>query len=337
MIKRILLFSVLLCAGFALKAQDPIYSQFYAAPLQINPAFAGNTYAPHIAINYRNQLFNFVEGGGAYVTYSIAYDQFSELLNVGYGLSLLSDDAGQGLLKTNKASGYFAYRLQVVDDFFIKLGVEGSFTQARYDWNKFLFLDQIDPRFGSTLPGGTTIPTEEVQPENLNTSYFDISTGILAYSRMFYGGVSLKHLNTPNESLLGVNDNLNTGLPMRFTIHGGMEIKLREGNKRKPPTFISPNIMFIKQGDFGQLNAGTYGNLGALFAGVWYRHALSNPDAAIFLLGVQKGIFKIGYSYDVTVSSDLAGQTGGSHEISLTLNFEKDKRVDYSDCFQLFR
>ncbi len=333
MLRNIILFLSLWLVCFCVSAQDPIFSQFYSAPLQINPAFAGNTYAPHIAINYRNQWPSLDK---AYVTYSIAYDQFSPSLNIGYGLSILADDAGNGLLKTNKISGFFAYRLQVKRDFFLKLGVEGSAVQARYNWSKFVFLDQIDPRFGTTTPGGTPIQTEEVPPENLNNSYFDISAGILAYSKMFYGGLSMKHLNTPDESLLGINDNLNTGLPIRFTIHGGMEIKLIEGNKRKPSAFISPNIMFIKQGDFGQLNVGAYGSLGAVFAGVWYRQALSNPDAAIFLVGVKKGIFKVGYSYDVTVSG-LSGYTGGSHEVSITLNFERNKGVDYSDCFQLFR
>jgi type IX secretion system PorP/SprF family membrane protein len=314
-------------------AQDPIYSQFYSAPLQINPAFAGNTYAPHIAINYRNQWPSIPN---AYTTYSVAYDQFSPSLNIGYGLSILGDEAGNGLISSNKVSGFFAYRVQVDRDFFLKLGVEASGVQSRYNWSKFVFFDQLDPRFGSTTPGGSPIPSEEVPPENLNNTYFDISTGILAYSKMFYGGISLKHLNTPNESLLGINDNLNTGLPMRFTIHGGMEIKLREGNKRKSAAFISPNIMFIKQGDFGQINGGAYGSLGAVFAGIWYRHAFTTPDAAIFLIGVQKGIFKIGYSYDVTVSG-LSAETGGSHELSLILNFERDRGVDYSDCFQLFR
>ena len=331
--RRLLLFICFCLVCFCAKAQDPIFSQFYSAPLQINPAFAGNTYAPHISLNYRNQWTGWPE---AYSTYSIAYDQFSPSLNIGYGLSILSDDAGGGLLKTNKISGFFAYRVQVKRDFYLKLGVEASGVQARYNWSKFLFPDQLDQRFGSTTPGGTPIQTEEIPPENLNTSYFDISAGLLAYSKIFYAGISMKHLNTPNESLLGINDNLNTGLPMRFTVHGGMEINLIEGNKRKPSAFISPNIMFIKQGDFGQLNVGAYASYGVVFAGIWYRQALSNPDATIFLVGVKKGIFKFGYSYDVTVSG-LSGYTGGSHEVSITLNFERERGIDYSDCFQLFR
>lgn len=333
MFRRLYLILSLWFVCLCVNAQDPIFSQFYSAPLQINPAFAGNTYAPHISLNYRNQL---PDWPNAYSTYSIAYDQFSPSLNIGYGLAILGDEAGDGLLNTNKISGFFAYRVQVKKDFFLKLGVEGSAVQARYNWDKFVFLDQIDPRYGTTTPGGTPIPTEEVPPEKLSNTYFDISAGLLAYSKMFYGGISMKHLNTPNESLLGINDNLNTGLPMRFTVHGGMQINLVEGNKRKPSAFISPNIMFIKQGDFGQLNAGAYASRGAVFAGVWYRHALTNPDAVIFLAGLQKGIFKFGYSYDVTVSG-LAGDTGGSHEISITLNFERERGVDYSDCFQLFR
>lgn len=333
MIRSLLLVLGIAILAFDLKAQDPIYSQFYAAPLMINPAFAGNTYAPHISINYRNQWPSL---NNAYVTYSLAYDQFSRPLNIGYGLMLLGDDAGDGLLKTNKISGFFSYRLQVKKDFFIKMGAEGSAVQARYNWNKFVFNDQLDRRYGSTTPGGTPLPTEEVPPDNLSTSYFDISAGLLAYSRKFYGGISMKHLNTPDESLLGINDNLNTGLPMRFTAHAGMEITLSKGNKRKPATFISPNIMFIKQGDFGQLNVGAYANSGVFFAGLWYRHALTNPDAAILLAGVKKGIFKFGYSYDITVSS-LAGYTGGSHEVSITLNFEREKGIEYDDCFQLFR
>jgi len=183
---------------------------------------------------------------------------------------------------------------------------------------------------------GIPIPTEEVQPDDLNTTYLDVSTGILAYSELFYAGFSLKHLNTPNESVIGFNDNINTGLPMRMSLHGGMELKVREGNKRRAASFISPNIMYVRQGDFAQLNVGSLANLDAIFGGIWYRHAFTNPDAVILVLGVHKGIMKIGYSYDISVGR-LSGQSNGSHEVSLTLNFDRGKRIDYNDCFQLLR
>ena len=324
---------ILVQLGFS---QDPIFSQFYAAPLQLNPAFTGNTYSTNIALNYRNQ---WPDIPNAYITYAASVDQFSEDLNSGFGLLVLADEAGDGLLKTNKISGLYSYKIQANRELNFKIGTEFTVVQSKLDWDRLVFRDQLDPEFGPISPGGTPFPTEEVQPDNLTKTYFDFSAGFLAYSKQFYGGISLKHLITPNEYFYPTNNNLNTGLPMRMTIHGGAEFVIVEGNKRRRPTFISPNIMFIKQGDFGQINAGAFGSIGRIFAGAWYRHAFSNPDAAIILVGVREGAFKIGYSYDLTVSglSNIAGGTGGSHEISFIINFEKPREVDYSDCFGMFR
>jgi len=66
------------------KAQDPVFSQFYAAPLQLNPAFAGNTYAPFITVNYRNQWSGFNDFK-TYVTYAASFSQFIEGMNSGVG------------------------------------------------------------------------------------------------------------------------------------------------------------------------------------------------------------------------------------------------------------
>jgi len=327
-----LIFGIFLLSPTA-QAQDPIFSQFYAAPLQLNPAFAGNSYAPNFAFNYRNQWTNF---GSAYVTFSGSYDQFVENLNSGFGIMVLADDAGQGLLKTNKISAVYSYRVQINQDYFLKLGTEASFVQARYDWDQFVFFDQLDPEFGAVTGGGTPLPTAENRPDNTSNSYVDISAGLLAYGPMFYGGISLKHLNTPNESLLGVNENISTGLPMRFTIHGGAQFNFATGNKGRNNAFLSPNIALIRQGNFGQINAGAYVGLGSIFAGAWYRHAWTNLDAAIFLIGFQKDFYKIGYSFDLTLS-ELANSAGGTHEVSLRINLERDRPTNYNDCFQLFR
>ncbi|HHH50722.1 MAG TPA: type IX secretion system membrane protein PorP/SprF [Saprospiraceae bacterium] len=315
-------------------AQDPIFSQFYSAPLQLNPAFTGNTYAPRINMNYRNQWPSL----NAYVTYATSYDQFFEGINSGLGLMILSDDAGEGLLKTTSVSGFYSYRLQIDRDFYMKFGVEGAWVQTRFDWDRFLFGDAIDPTVGPISPGGTPFPSEETQPDVLSKSYLDISTGILIYSPMFYGGISIKHLNTPDEGILGINNNLNTGLPVRMSVHGGMQITIKEGNNRTPSAFISPNVMYIRQGDFSQINLGAYGSLASFFLGTWFRHVISHGDAVIALAGVQTGIFKIGYSYDLTISG-LSGKTGGAHEISFIINFDanRPKTIDYNDCFKIFR
>jgi type IX secretion system PorP/SprF family membrane protein len=314
-----------------LKGQDPVFSQFYAAPLQLNPAFAGNTYAPFITLNYRNQWSGF-NNFKTYVTYAASFSQFIEGMNSGIGLMIQSDDAGDGIYKNTRVSAIYSYKIQVNPDFAVKLGIEGTAAQNRLDWNRLVFPDQIDPT------GEVNFPTNEVAPDDFTKNYLDLSTGILAYSHLFYGGFTIKHLNTPDESLLGINNNINNGLPIRFSLHGGMQLPLATDRKGNATMFVSPNVMYIKQGDFGQINAGAYFGFGSFFAGGWYRHALSNGDAAIALVGFQKGVMKIGYSYDFTISG-LSNRTGGTHEFSLIINLDRNRtrKTDYNDCFEIFR
>lgn len=323
-------------------AQDPVFSQFYAAPLHVNPAFTGATFAPRITLNYRNQYPGFPN---AYITYSAAYEQPIENLNSGFGLLLMTDAAGDGIYKTNRFSATYGYRLQASDDFFVKFGVEAGLIQTILDWDRLVFGDQLDPIYGPVDGSGNPNGTEELQPEQLNSTVFDVSAGMLAYGGPFYLGLSAKHLNTPDESLLQINNNLNQGLPMRLTLHAGAEFNLGRGNNRQNAAFISPNVMFIKQGPFGQFNVGAYTGFGKFYGGLWYRHTLSNPDAAIVLLGFRQGVLRIGYSFDLTVSglADVAGGAGGTHEVSLSINFDdslellrKRRAARYNNCFKMF-
>ncbi len=59
--------------GFSASAQDPQFTQFYANPIYLNPAFAGSNGCPRLAMNYRNEWPNLT---GNYVTYSASYDQY---------------------------------------------------------------------------------------------------------------------------------------------------------------------------------------------------------------------------------------------------------------------
>ncbi|MBK7634139.1 MAG: type IX secretion system membrane protein PorP/SprF [Saprospiraceae bacterium] len=92
------------------KSQDPIYSQYYNAHLQLNSALAGNTNGPLFQLNYSNQwpLLDKI-----YTTYSVSYDQFVRRLNSGVGVQLVTDNAGDGTLRTTGLTGYYSYKLRV--------------------------------------------------------------------------------------------------------------------------------------------------------------------------------------------------------------------------------
>lgn len=323
MIRKVLIsFVLLLVCGMNGYSQDPHFSQYYANPVYMNPAFAGTSVCPRIIMNYRNQWPAIT---GTYATYSVSYDQHVDNLSGGIGLMFVTDKAGEGTLNTNMISGVYSYRLQVNRYFSMKAGFQASYFQKSIDWDKLTFGDQIDPRYGFIFY------TRETKPKELTKGTADFSAGIMGYSESVYGGVAVHHLTEPNEGFFSVSK-----LPMKITAHVGGVIDLEHHRRRRrieDPT-LSPNLLFMKQGDFKEMNYGLYFNKYPLVGGVWFRQGFDNPDAFIALIGLQTSVVKIGYSYDVTVSK-LSNASGGAHEISFAMQFgckPKKKRVRAINC-----
>lgn len=319
-------------------AQDPVFSQYFAAPLQINPAFAGVTDAPRISLNYRNQWPSWPN---AYRTYAIGFEQQLPDGAGGIGFQALTDDAGNGIYRTTEFHGTYSYHLKVNKQLFMKFGIEAGLLQSRVAWDQLVFGDQLDPVTGSSPDGPMS---GELRPASLSTSVADIGTGLILHTAKAHIGLSVRHLNRPDENFISANEGLRLGRPIRLALHSGVQIGFGEGNNLKYPAFISPNLLVVRQADFLQVNAGAYLSYQVLFAGAWYRHTGKGPDAAIALIGVREGIFRFGYSYDMTLSTLGAQRTGGSHEISMMLSFAeararqtKRKTARYNDCFQMFR
>lgn len=298
-------------------AQDPQFTQFYANPLYLNPAFAGTARCPRVSLNYRNQWPALT---GTFVTTSASYDQDVRGIMGGLGLLVTSDQAGKGTLNTTTVSGIYSYTQAVSRKFSIKAGFQATYFQKSLDWNKLTFGDMIDPRRGFIYA------TNDV-PRGGSVGNADFSAGLLGYTDIFFVGFAAHHLTEPNESLI-VGD---SKMPLKITAHGGAAIPLgMRGKYGEPKTKISPNILYQQQAAFRQLNLGLYVDHGPIMAGVWYR----SKDAFIALIGFHMGQLKFGYSYDVTTSK-LTTATAGSHEISLTLQFDckkKRRRVRTVPC-----
>jgi type IX secretion system PorP/SprF family membrane protein len=117
-------------------------------------------------------------------------------------------------------------------------------------------------------------------------------------------------------------------LGMKYTVHAGANFTSGGGGYRSYNTTtigVSPNVLYQQQGDFKQLNVGSYFTVDPFVAGIWYRHAFENPDAIIISLGLHYQNLRFGYSYDYGVSA-LGNATGGAHEISMAWIFECDKK-----------
>ena len=90
--KIVLAVALFLGAAQGLKAQvDVAFSQFYANPLYLNPAFAGSKVCPRVSLNYRSQWPSLVS---AFTTVSASYDQYIDALHGGVGAILMTDRQG---------------------------------------------------------------------------------------------------------------------------------------------------------------------------------------------------------------------------------------------------
>lgn len=318
MLKRYFTILMMLTASIVeLKAQDPQFTQFYANPLYLNPAFAGSARCARFILNYRNQ---WPAIPGNFVTYSASWDQHFDGINGGVGVLATNDVAGEGTLITTNFSGVYSYHLPVNRYFSMKAGFQATLGNRRLDWSKLTFGDQIDSRYGFIYE------TQQQRPPSLSKTFVDFSAGILGYSDRFFFGFAAHHLTQPDQSFLIAGSRL----PMKLTGHVGAVIPLGRKSRYSEPAKLSPNILYQRQQDFQQLNVGMYFQKSPFVAGLWYR----NRDAAIALVGIQQGLFKLGYSYDITISP-LTNQTAGAHEISFAMQLEckpKKKRFRTINC-----
>lgn len=296
--------------------QDIQYSQYYASPLYLNPAFTGGSLAPRLTTIYRNQWSKFNnQPEGA----SVSFDHYFESINSGVGI-IANLQTSNNVLKNNEIGLLYSYNLKVGEEQFIRFGLQGSFANRKVDFTNLVFPDQIDRNDNS--------PTNEKQ-KYAPVNYMDFSSGILYYTPKCWFGIASHHLNRPNQSVFK-NNLIDTRLPMKIGLHGGYNIIFDEfvRSGELPKRVLTPSFNYKRQGKFEQLDIGTYYTFLPLTIGFWYRGIPFKKDnsnrikneSLIFSMGYRQENISIGYSYDFSISK--LRPNGGSHEVSVAYRFE---------------
>jgi type IX secretion system PorP/SprF family membrane protein len=305
-----------------LNAQDPQFSQFYAAPLYIAPSFAGGTDGSRVVMNYRNQWPSIP---GAFVTYAFSFDHYFHNYNSGVGLLIGRDEAGTGRLANNTASLLYSYNFQLDHRWTMRPGISFSYAERTIDFYRLTFGDQLQ------LNGQHNTSTFNPLINDLamdRVGYFDAATSVMAYSSNAWVGVTVDHLMRPNQSMI---DEQKSRVPMKYSLFGGYRFDYGGSLMGDMGESISLAVLYRNQGKFNQLDAGVYWSKHPISIGLLYRgipifnnhvHGLFNNDALVAMVGLRTKDFRIGYSYDMTISR-LINSTGGSHEISLIYHFNQ--------------
>lgn len=317
---------------FYTRAQDVQYSQYFANPLYLNPAFTGATPNHRVAVNHRIQ---WPELPQAFANYSVSYDYNAANLNSGFGLLINADRAGSANLRYTSAAFNYSYNVNFNHNFILKPAISLGYVSRNVDYDKLVFGDQIN--FG--VDGA---PSQDPSIAEIDaTSYFDVGSGFILYNRRVWAGVSAFHINEPNNSIIGGE----SYLPMKLTIHGGARFDL--GNpafKNLKKASIAPSFIYKSQGDYQQLDLGASLHYAPIIFGLWYRGmpfqqsvvpSMINHDAVILVFGVEFEKFEFGYSYDANISG-LGSDVGGAHEFSLQYFFDIQRnpnKVDRSKKF----
>lgn len=296
-------------AALAMRGQDAQFSQFYAVPTYLSPAFAGTGMQTRFGMAVRDQWPAFP---GAFISANFAADHYLQGLNSGIGLLVSHDKAGSGALRYSSVTGQYAYEIELKRKVFLRPALQIGWASHSVDYSKLVFGDQL-------ARGGTTGSYEYLNGNSIN--YADFGGGLLFFTPRYWAGMGFHHLNRPNQSLLG-NE---ARMPIKFSAHGGWRTTFRTPVIREHPQSMVLAFNYKAQEKYDQLDVGGYFEREPFYAGLWYRGipllkryapGYSNRDALVILAGVIVNDLRIGYSYDLTLSR-LAGYSGGAHEVTL--------------------
>lgn len=315
-----------------LQAQDPRFSQYYAAPWHLNPAMAGVYNGRwRVVANYRDQ-WGSILGNVPFRTYAASFDTRSYVGRsdfAAFGLGIMHDEAGTARFSQNRVQAGGSYLKQLSggprrNDHYLAVGAQAGLGQNSLDWGSLWFSRQFNT---STNQPDLLANSGE---NNLNGStkmFADFNAGVLWYTLFdnegfFYAGAAAHHLNRPVVSLMG--DSKQT-LYTRWSAHAGGLLPLNDYFS------LLPGVIATKQGPSFESNFGLnirYHNHDqdelALRFGAWGRigNRLNSGliSDAVAITGVlEYNRWLLGLSYDMTVSSLASANSGrGAFEVSLT-------------------
>ncbi|MCL6267964.1 type IX secretion system membrane protein PorP/SprF [Flagellimonas myxillae] len=155
--------------------QDAQYTQYMFNTLTVNPAYAGSRGQLSFAGLYRSQWIGL---DGAPETFTINLHSPIRNSRLGYGISLVNDNIGDGVVQETYLDAVLSYTIDVALNAKLSFGLKAGGNMLSLDFNGLRNFDQ-----------------EVVQQDNIDNQFNpNFGLGIYYHTDKFYAGVSAPNL-----------------------------------------------------------------------------------------------------------------------------------------------
>ena len=287
------------------KAQDIHFSQYKKSTFFTNPSFTSFQSSDyHVVLQKRNQWQVVAD---PFSTFILSIESKNILRNNSMGIHFMNDIAGDARYQTTGSIINYSKVIRYSSKTFFALGLSAGFYQRKISFDNLVFIEQENF-------------------DNVSFYYPDINLGLLNKQIInnsidLYSGISLFHINRPNQSLLESDKEL---LYPRLNIHTKANILFYDNWK------ITPHIFFSNQNINQELIIGSdlnyllYDDKNIFFGfGTNYRY----KDAVYFNANIKAGSFEVILNYDLNISSlKTASNYNGAYEFLISYEWNKSKK-----------
>lgn len=282
--------------------QDPQYTQYMYNQNIVNPAYVTDDLGIiNFGFIHRTQWASAV---GAPKTYNLfAHIPLNKKIEV--GVSVITDNIGDGTLKENNIYADFAYILKLAEGHKLSLGLKAGITNFSTNFANFRFPDEDTT---------TSFIPDDLAFKSQNKTLPNFGTGAFYFTDTYYLGVSIPNLL--NSKYIEERNGLNSlgGDEIHLFINAGYVYKLSKLVKLKPSF-----MMKAVKGSPIVLDT----SLNVLFnnkfeGGLSYR--VNDSFSAMFNIRAFD-MLRIGYAFDYT-TTNLSNFNSGTHEVMVLFDFD---------------
>jgi len=327
----LLLVLVILLSLHSAYAQDVNYTQYFSCPMYFNPAFTGINTGVRTRFLFRDQWPSLPTAFKAYY-FSADYGDRNLPGAGGLGLMINQDNEGIGFIHNLSFALDVSVRIPITTFMITQVGIKAAVVQKTVNWSDFVFSDQLSAKYGNIYE--SSFPHQEYDKR----VFPDFGAGGILQFITPQGnvngniGFAVDHIFRPDESFLS---NATAPLPRKWVINGDMTISTGYTTSSSfyrssdEPLKINIGALYQNQNSLNELEVGLNLLKYNIYLGAWYKNTMTGQiNSAIALLAGYRFMFaqdmsiKFIYSYDLQISGVQSG-TGGAHEISLVLEFDK--------------